>query len=457
MQFPFGFLLFDALEPRTHLSSNTDVRQPFKKDDDDKKVPNITVLLGNTPLVDSGSLVDFGHVSRNEGPVVRTFTIRNEGRKSLKIGSITTPNGFTLIDAPAGSVGKNSTTTFTVRLDNGTTGQRGGTIAFTTNDPDTPLFNFTLRGMVDPPPPPPPPPPPVPQTQGALATLWLVRPNRSSLAITDGQSSPISFGTTTVNSRAPRWTFRVMNEGDVTMNLGALSVPQGCVILEGLSASIAPGASDTFTLAMQTSTAANRSGEVRFATSDPARSLFNFPISGTVSPAPASTGRTPSSSFSGGTLTLRGTPGNDSFALSGKSGVVYVTLNDAPLAGNPFTGVAKVIVNSGDGNDSVSLSRLFINCTANAGPGADTLVGSAGNDVLNGEDGDDSIDGQGGDDVLLGGGGNDILIGGFGIDAFNGEAGNDTVSASDGIADRLLDGGDGSDIAHRDRTDPMLA
>lgn len=445
----------EPLEPRRLLSTATDesIRLPYKKDDD-RKAPQIVVLLGSEVVNDGQSVIDIGRIERGTGSLVKTFTIRNEGKKSLKVGAISVPSGFVLIDAPASSIGKNRSTTFTVRMDATAGGLRQGTLAFVSNDPDVSLFDFTLRGTVDAPPPPPPPPPPVPVTRGAVATVWLVRPNRSSLPIADDQASPISFGSTTVGARAPRWTFRVVNEGDRTLDLGTLSVPRSFVVLEGLSASLAPGAADTFTVALSTTVAGTHSGEIHFATSDPDHAIYNFPVTGTV--GAVATTRSPGALLSGGTLVVSGSAGDDVISLSGRSIEVWVTINGATLTGSPFSGVAKVLVNGGDGDDSISLARLSINGTANGGRGHDTLVGSAGNDVLNGEDGNDSLDGRDGDDVLLGGSGNDGLIGGFGIDQFNGEAGDDSLNALDGIGDALLDGGDGSDTAHRDRVDPLL-
>jgi Ca2+-binding RTX toxin-like protein len=118
--------------------------------------------------------------------------------------------------------------------------------------------------------------------------------------------------------------------------------------------------------------------------------------------------------------------------------------------------VTKVVVNAGDGDDHVDLSRLFVNATANGEFGRDILIGTDGDDVLNGGPGDDTLDGRAGDDHLLGGDGNDLLTGGLGLDAFQGEAGNDTLDATDGLADVLLDSGAGKDDVRRDRVDPNV-
>jgi len=154
---------------------------------------------------------------------------------------------------------------------------------------------------------------------------------------------------------------------------------------------------------------------------------------------------------------VNGTSGDDTIVVSGKSSSVSVTINGRPMTGSPFSSVTKVIVNAGDGNDHVDLSRLFVNATANGGFGNAVLIGTDGNDVLNGEAGDDTVDGRGGDDHLLGGDGNDMLIGGQGVDVLEGEAGVDTLNSTDGIADVLLDSGAGKDDIRRDRVDPMAS
>jgi Ca2+-binding RTX toxin-like protein len=142
--------------------------------------------------------------------------------------------------------------------------------------------------------------------------------------------------------------------------------------------------------------------------------------------------------------------------VSGGSAGVAVSIGGNALAGSPFRGVAKVVVNAGGGNDRIDLSRLTLNATANGGAGDDVLIGSDGDDVLNGEAGDDALDGGAGDDHLIGGDGNDTLTGAGGVDAFAGGFGDDVLIATDGIADSVLDTGAGDDVVRRDRVDPTV-
>jgi hypothetical protein len=591
---------------QTHLVPLLDTTvSPLKKDDDDKgddedrggdenenkgkgkgkgkskKAPEITLLLAGQSLADNSATVDFGKTLQNAASPTKTFVIRNDGRKNLNIGGISLPAGFSLIDAPAGHVGKRKSTTFTVRLDSATVGAKSGVLSFSTNDADEKTFNFTIRGQVDAPtspeftllinnntansgatldfgqvtlgdaaptrsftlrntgtaplsinnlrvpegfalvdgadaslapgesdvvtlrlpttaagarngtltfstndgdeasislnltgrvnprpanpPPPTPPPPPPPPASSARVAVSLVRPGVQALAIADGATTPINFGTVSVGARRPIHTFTVTNRGTSTLTLGRVELPPGFILAAKLESSLAPGQSDQFAVAMDTATPGARSGQIRFTTNDPRAPVLNFSIAGRViepvnpnpNPGPTpNTGGGATSSFVAGTLSIFGTAGNDVIILTGSGASVTATANGRTMSSTPFQGVTKIIVNAGGGDDRVSLAALSINGTLNGGPGNDTLEGSQADDVLNGGDGLDVLNGNNGRDNLLGGNADDSLTGGGGIDAFHGEAGNDTLNALDGLADALLDGGIGTDVIRRDRTDP---
>src|SRR6185312_12313767 len=67
-----------------------------------------------------------------------------------------------------------------------------------------------------------------------------------------------------------------------TLNLSGLVVPTGFTITEGLSASLAAGASDTFTVQLDTTTAGTKTGEISFTNDDGDENPYNFSITGTV-------------------------------------------------------------------------------------------------------------------------------------------------------------------------------
>ena len=66
------------------------------------------------------------------------------------------------------------------------------------------------------------------------------------------------------------------------MYLGSVSVPSGFTLTEGLDSSLAPGASDTFSVLLDTTTVGTMSGQVSFVTNDSDENPFNFTVTGSV-------------------------------------------------------------------------------------------------------------------------------------------------------------------------------
>lgn len=143
--------------------------------------------------------------------------------------------------------------------------------------------------------------------------------------------------------------FTVRNDGTAALTLGAVTVPPGYTLTEGLSASLAPGASDTFTVQLDTATAGTKSGDISFATSDSDENPFNFRITGQVTGASTSP---PAERFTGGT---------DSFDLANKailftpggSGYTIMARSITALPTDPTGGTELML--SDDSSVSVSL------------------------------------------------------------------------------------------------------
>lgn len=76
--------------------------------------------------------------------------------------------------------------------------------------------------------------------------------------------------------------FTVKNTGPVTLTTKDLSVSQGFKIIEGLSSSITPGASDTFSVLLYSGLAGSKSGQISFTANDRDENPFNFAVSGNV-------------------------------------------------------------------------------------------------------------------------------------------------------------------------------
>jgi Ca2+-binding RTX toxin-like protein len=170
-----------------------------------------------------------------------------------------------------------------------------------------------------------------------------------------------------------------------------------------------------------------------------------------------------SATLSGGVLTVTGTSGNDVIMIrTGKddAGTAQIIVTEG-VATRPHKGatrvaptvtrfaaadVKSVVVNAGDGNDSVALtgrrkSPFAVNATINGGNGNDRLLAGAGNDTINGGAGNDRIEGGDGNDLLNGDDGNDRIAGGRGADSLNGGNGNDYLLAADRTGTDIVDGG----------------
>lgn len=117
------------------------------------------------------------------------------------------------------------------------------------------------------------------------------------------------------------------------------------------------------------------------------------------------------------------------------------------------SGINRVVVNAGDGNDRVAVNNVA--STVRGGAGNDIITaGFAGSDrhLLLGQDGDDRLFAGSFADSLSGGAGNDLLVGSQFSDFLRGGAGDDDLRGGDGndtlrgdAGNDRLDGGPGVD------------
>jgi len=122
----------------------------------------------------------------------------------------------------------------------------------------------------------------------------------------------------------------------------------------------------------------------------------------------------PDPSGTGLALVIGGTGSTDKIVINNMMGGVLPYLNNISLGVQ--TGVQRVIVYAGDGDDSVT-SAVLLPCW---------FFGQAGNDKLTGGAGDDLLIGGSGNDTAVGGAGRDVLVGGIGTDKLEG-AGDDDI------------------------------
>ena len=143
------------------------------------------------------------------------------------------------------------------------------------------------------------------------------------------------------------------------------------------------------------------------------------------------------------TVNVLGTAGDDHIAIasSGTSVVVNGLAAQVKISGADATD--RLVVNGGGGNDVINAAGLHagqVSLILNGGDGDDTIVGSAGNDTVNGGRGNDVASLGAGDDSFVwnSGDGSDTVDGGAGNDTllFNGANINEVIdiSASNGRA-----------------------
>ena len=150
----------------------------------------------------------------------------------------------------------------------------------------------------------------------------------NGILISDGATNPLAtnwtdFGTITQAQGGLSRQYMVRNDGGSTLTLGSVSVPSGFTLTEGLSPSLAPGASDTFTVRLDDAAPGIKSGQISFSNNDSNENPFNFSITGRVI-APEITVSGGGSNISDGDTTPNPSDGTDfGTAVQGQAGPNY--------------------------------------------------------------------------------------------------------------------------------------
>jgi hypothetical protein len=224
--------------------------------------PEVSVSANGQNIADGDSTpstIDGTDFGTSASPVDRTFTVTNAGSATLTLSGLTVPSSFSIVNGLSSSLAPGASDTFTVRFL--ATGNASGQVNFGNNDSNENPFNFSIVGT--------------------LATAPEVVVSGNGQNIVDGDSTPSTIdGTDFGTSASPvDRTFTVTNAGSATLTLSGLTVPSSFSIVNGLSSSLAPGASDTFTVRFLAT--GNASGQVSFANNDSNENPFNFSVVGT--------------------------------------------------------------------------------------------------------------------------------------------------------------------------------
>ena len=429
------------------------------------KTPEIEVLNGTVNIIDGNTAINFGETLVGEA-LSKTFTIKNTGIAVLNLSNLKLPDGFSLVGTLPTSVAVNASTNIVVALNPATPGIYSGSLSFNNNDINESTFDFAISGTVS-----------TPEIQVL----------NGSVDITDGNTTAINFGETTVGDTLTK-TFTIKNTGTGALKLSSLKLPDGFSLIGTLPTSVAVNASTTISVALNPTTSGSYSGSFSLNNNDIDESPFDFAISGTVRPAPVPEIQVLNGTNSNDTFIIQRGDGNYSITnfggvgtSSNPSAAVVAKIDTLQFIGTELTARNLQLTQNGNNlevsfgnvaNTKVTLQNFKLENLDNlaasttrpaigniifdgeasvtksfdviAANSTQTYISTANtvtflndlnnnisgfyssNDVINGQGGNDTINGSGGDDLLRGGNGNDLLIGGQGNDTLVGGAGADS-------------------------------
>ena len=109
--------------------------------------PEIAVSLDGAALSDAQASTVSYRSTLTGSPVIRSFTIANQGLSNLTISSIIAPAGFTVLNAPS-SIASSSIAVFQLQLDASSAGLFSGNLIIASNDMDEAAFEIPVTGTV---------------------------------------------------------------------------------------------------------------------------------------------------------------------------------------------------------------------------------------------------------------------------------------------------------------------
>ena len=102
----------------------------------------------------------------------------------------------------------------------------------------------------------------------------------------NNQSIPIDFGTAPVNQPGPSKTLTIHNQGEETLFLGLVTIPDGFSVIQPQETALGAEETTTFEVALLTDTEGTFSGDVIFRNNDSDEDPYNFSVYGEVIPIP---------------------------------------------------------------------------------------------------------------------------------------------------------------------------
>ncbi len=128
----------------------------------------------------------------------------------------------------------------------------------------------------------------------ALFALWVdaqlapaqIQVFEGTIVITNGQMTPVNFGSVQQNQPGPTIIFTVTNAGGRALDLNSITGPSGYTINTNYPPYILGGSNGTFSVQLNSSTIGTNSGNISILNTDPNNTTFSFAVTGIVTPLP---------------------------------------------------------------------------------------------------------------------------------------------------------------------------
>jgi formylglycine-generating enzyme required for sulfatase activity/REP element-mobilizing transposase RayT len=243
---------------------------------------DLQVKSGSTVLTGSSTL-PFGTVQEQATDLTQTLDLKNTGTIQMAVSaSLPADSGFVFEDQTSSAalvLEPGATQSLRLVLKTTVPGAKSGLLTLTAADSQTPPPAITLTGFVQ-------------ALTPNIACSW------SGGALTNGQTSPVDFGTTPNDI-----TFTISNDGTAQLSISSVSVSPSTdfQLVSQLGNTVPVGGNTTFTLRALETTRGTRPGTVTITSNAGNAPSFSFPVTSLSYLAVTGTG------FTNGTFTNTGT------------------------------------------------------------------------------------------------------------------------------------------------------
>jgi uncharacterized repeat protein (TIGR01451 family) len=305
--------------------------------------PEADLFNGSIPVLDNTGKVEFGNALLGSDAITKTLTLRNNGNALLTLSPATlVGGGFTIVTNLPATLAPGASASLVVRLDTTTFGPKSAALSFVNNDPWENPYNVALTGNVT-----------VPE-----ADLF-----NGSVPVLDN-TGMVEFGNAPLGSAAITKTLTLRNNGNALLTLSpATLVGGGFTIVTNLPASLAPGASASLVVRLDTTTFGPKSAVLSFVNNDPWENPYNVALTGNVTAPEADVfdGTTPVPDNRGivsfGNAPLASSPVTKTLIVR-NTGLAPLTLSAATLVGSGFTIVNNLPASLSPGSSANLVVRL---------------------------------------------------------------------------------------------------